>query len=808
MAFDNLLPTPLMRRIFHLFVFLLALGVVPVSAQTAQHVPGEILVQYAPGADIRTIESDLAMLELDDSRMLTTGLKLEREISAPLRIWLLSFDHDVPEKDMLATLRNHPAISLAQFNHIVSDRAVPSDPQYGNQWQYDNDGTAGSGAVVDGDIDAPEAWDLTTGGFTTQGDRIVVCVIDEGYNTSHPDLAPNIWVNTSEIPGNGIDDDGNGFVDDINGWNAYSSNGNINAGGSHGNPVAGIIGAKGNNGIGVAGVNWDVGLMLVRGSSGVESTVLEAYSYPLAMRKLYNSSNGTQGAFVVSTNASFGVDFGQPADAPLWCAMYDSLGKAGITSCAATINGNYNVDVIGDLPTACPSPHLISVTNLTWDDQKVTGAGYGATTIDIGSFGAGTHTITTTGYGGFGGTSGATPHVAGAIALAYSASCEDFINLAKTDPEAASLAVKQYVLDGGDPNTSLAGITTSGNRQNLRGMLDELLVSCGVAPSCDAPVGMISTVNGPNSATVSWSSVATADAYQVQGRKVGTSSWRSKVTYTNSFTVNTLEGDNDYEWQVRARCGDGSLTPWSAITTFQTSACPVYCPTGASNATEEWIEEIMFNGVLVNTGSNGGYVNFGLTPAFNWSIGETVNFSLTQGFAGATYPEWFRVYIDWNTDGDFDDAGERVYDQGTTSTSTVFGTFSVPATALSGTTGMRVQMRYNTGSDPCEFWTFGEVEDYCVVINPVPREGQVEAAMNASPNPATEVLRVDLMSPSQVTAPVTLTDLLGRVVASRQIELLAGQNSMQLDVMGLAPGIYLLNAEVTGNLLQQKVVIE
>ena len=106
----------------------------------------------------------------------------------------------------------------------------------------------------------------------------------------------------------------------------------------------------------------------------------------------------------LSSLASWGVDFGDPADAPLWCALYDTLGENGILSCGATINGNQNVDIIGDLPTACPSEYLITVTNTDITDNKVVNAGYGLETIDLGAPGQGAYTTQSgNGYGGFGG---------------------------------------------------------------------------------------------------------------------------------------------------------------------------------------------------------------------------------------------------------------------------------------------------------------------------------------------------------------------------------------------------------------------
>ena len=141
----------------------------------------------------------------------------------------------------------------------------------------------------------------------------------------------------------------------------------------------------------------------------------------------YDETEGAEGAYVVATNASWGLTGGQPADSPIWCDLYDVLGANGILNMGATANQNLDIDVVGDLPTACPSDFLISVTNLNDNDQKVTAAGFGSSTIDIGAYGEGAFTTTIGGgYGTFAGTSAATPAVSGAVGLLYSAPCAAF----------------------------------------------------------------------------------------------------------------------------------------------------------------------------------------------------------------------------------------------------------------------------------------------------------------------------------------------------------------------------------------------
>jgi len=152
----------------------------------------------------------------------------------------------------------------------------------------------------------------------------------------------------------------------------------------------------------------------------------------------------------------------------------------------ATINGNFDVDVVGDLPTACPSEYLITVTNTNISDVKVTNAGFGDETIDLGAPGAGAYnTALGNTYGGFGGTSGATPHVTGTIALLYSAPCQNLADLTTSDPAAAARIVRDLILNGVDPNASLAGITTTGGRLNVNNAMQELMAGCATLSAGD-----------------------------------------------------------------------------------------------------------------------------------------------------------------------------------------------------------------------------------------------------------------------------------------------------------------------------------
>lgn len=534
------------------------------NAQETPFISGELLVQMESG---HTAEYLVADLTAEHAQL--HSMKIMRCVNRPMNIWQLSFDPaDLNGQELKRLVAQQKGVSIVQFNHLVSERSTtPDDANFDEQWHHLQSS--------DKDIDTDLAWDVTTGGQTAFGDDIVVCVIEGGGSDwNHVDLIDNHWTNDAEIPNNSIDDDNNGFVDDFNGWDPQDEDDDVGAG-NHGTKVSSMIGSTGDNGIGVAGVNWDVGIMQVGIGSLNEANVLAAYEYPLVMRQMYNSSGGSEGAFVVATNASWGIDNGQAEDAPLWCAVYDTLGVHGVLNCGATANNNVNIDVVGDLPTGCGSDYMISVTATDVNDVR-TFSGYGATTIDLGAPGASVYMAeNTNSYGNSSGTSFASPCVAGIIALMYSAPCPSFAALLHASPQEGANYVRQALLDGVDAVDNLSDECVTGGRANANNSLMIIMDECSFN-ECLTPYAVTVNEAGPDDYTISWGATDAMISFDLQYRPVGSDEWTvvSELTSTEYLLLN-LPWCTTYEVQVLAYCDDDTQSDWSNSVVWTSNGCCV-----------------------------------------------------------------------------------------------------------------------------------------------------------------------------------------------------------------------------------------
>ncbi|MFN0034470.1 MAG: S8 family serine peptidase, partial [Saprospiraceae bacterium] len=898
-----------MKRIPPLLFFLTFFASAFLVAQTAQHRPGEFLVSLAEGADA-----------LGLARRFDSASSAEK-ISRLLNVWLLR--SQLPEQEMLAWLRQQPEVRTAQFNHLLENRGgaspdltmpnfsglpnlqiLPDDPHFPQQWHLFNDGS--SGGVFDADLDAEQAWDIATGGLTQAGDTIVLAVIDGGVYADHPDLAPNLWHNWADIPDNGLDDDQNGYADDFRGWNTFAENDDIQGNATeHGTAVSNILGARGDNGIGATGVNWNTKIMFVA-ASGTEAEVLAAYDYVLQARRRYNATWGASGAFVVAVNCSWGTNYGQPSEAPLWCAAFDSLGAVGIVSVAATANLPVNVDEVGDLPTACPSDFLISVTSLDRSDLKAENAAWGAQHVDLGAYGQEVFTaVSGNGYGYFSGTSFAAPQVAGAIGLLYAVLCPNLIGLAKIEPAAAAHWAKNLVVENVTPNPSLANKTGSGGRLNLYKALRAYTNQCSTCPApfalksekltavsamlhwfeppvavsanlrwrvlgmgtwneetavldsflltglnactsyefemqsvcdkgvasawsppfifqtkgcCIAPTSIWLESSTENSARIAWEVSGFNDSCRLRVRPQGASGWAFFETDTNFWAFQNLLPCTFYEAQVQSHC-DGWLTDFSPIFLFQTKGCGAcnevaYCSAASSEAIEEWIEWVQIGPWLHVSGAGGnGYQNFGgdqpILPLLTSQ--STVSVAVAPGFSGSVSKEYFRIFVDFNQDGDFDDADELAFDPGFALEGTANGLLQVPTLAAPGITRLRVMMKFTTPNDdppmPCTDFEFGQVEDYCAELRLDSLHTSIAAedtvwVLRAYPQPAHDAVLLEFPEGvSKTDCALWAVDMRGRTVMDFTAPVLRN-SKVFLDVSLWPAGIYALQARCGGKLMR------
>lgn len=346
---------------------------------------------------------------------------------------------------------------------IYKNTAVPNDPFFPDQWQNENSGqnVPGSGpGTIGADANLPDAWNLTTGSRT-----VIVGVIDSGVDMQHPDLIANIWRNTGEVAGNGIDDDGNGFVDDINGWDFGELDNDPDDVVGHGTSVAGTIGAVGDNNLGVSGVAWNVSIIPVkiadRFGQPTASAAVAAHEYlTLMIGEGHNivASNNSYGFFgdVLYANFENGIEAEREA-------IEDFIAAGGSFVVAAGNDGEDN-DIEGNAtyPAAYNIPGSIVVASSNNVDALSDFSNYGDERVDLAA--PGEQIFTTMDGGGYGyvsGTSFSAPMVVGAIAL-----------MKTLRPDVSRDEIRQILIDSSDPLPSLQGRVRSGGRLNVARALE------------------------------------------------------------------------------------------------------------------------------------------------------------------------------------------------------------------------------------------------------------------------------------------------------------------------------------------------
>jgi len=333
-------------------------------------------------------------------------------------------------------------MGTAERDYLVFPSLIPNDTSFSQLWGMHNTGQ--NGGTVDADIDAPEAWEITTGSR-----NVVVGVIDTGVDRTHPDLAANMWTNPGEIAANGVDDDGNGYVDDVNGWDFFSNDNNPMDTEGHGTHCSGTIGGVGNNVSGVAGVCWQVsivGLRFLGPNGGSTSDAIEAVNYSNDIGVDLTSNSWGGGGF----------------SALLQTAIANA-GAAGQLFIAAAGNDGSNTDTILNYPSGYAVDTIVAVASSTSTDTRSSFSNYGAVTVDLAAPGSSIYsTIPGSSYATYSGTSMATPHVAGAVAL-----------LKSVVPGMTAAEIKSRLLSTVDPVSAFATNTVSRGRMNVARLIEQ-----------------------------------------------------------------------------------------------------------------------------------------------------------------------------------------------------------------------------------------------------------------------------------------------------------------------------------------------
>ncbi|MGZ8136894.1 MAG: S8 family peptidase, partial [Methylococcaceae bacterium] len=418
-------------------------------------VPGELIVQFKSTASEDQKGKALGRVKAEKLDDLLTK---SRRKDGRGDLVVVRYQPDLTADSARQALASDPSVEFVEPNYIYTHQTTANDKYYTNGSLWGMYGSATSPSNQYGS-NAASAWKNGNIGDS----EVYVGIIDEGIQLTHPDLVGQVWVNPYE-PVDGIDNDGNGYKDDVNGWDFDRGNNTIYDGGTrgnqddHGTHVAGTIGGKSGNRLGVAGINWNITLIsgkFLGSNGGTTTNAIKAVDYMTDLKTRHGLN------IVATSNSWGGGGYSQ--------ALYDAISRAndaGILFIAAAGNGGSdgigdNNDAVENYPSNYALDNVIAVASITSTGGLSSFSNYGATTVDIGAPGSGIWSTTAYNlYSSYSGTSMATPHVTGAAAL-----------YASTHPSATAAQIKNAILSSAVPTASLSGKTVTGGRLDVFGAL-------------------------------------------------------------------------------------------------------------------------------------------------------------------------------------------------------------------------------------------------------------------------------------------------------------------------------------------------
>lgn len=327
---------------------------------------------------------------------------------------------------------------------------------------------------------------------------------------------------------------------------------------------------------------------------------------------------------------------------------------------------------------------------------------------------------------------------------------------------------------------------------------------------CNVPSGLNVSNITANQAQISWSAVSGAVSYTLEYKLASAQTWIPVNVSNTTHLLNSLLPNSTYNYRVRTVCASGfsAFSATSSFTTQQDQGGSGYCSSSGQNASIEWISRVAISSINRVSGSDGGYFD---ATSMSADVPRSRSQTLIHkaGFSGAARTIYWRMWIDLNQDGDFNDPGELLVSVSSSSTNDLYSTFVIPTNAMLGPTRMRVQAKYNAYGDPCETFANGEVEDYTIVITNLfglpasegNEESEAISQVKLYPNPVAEELNISFLSDIYTDVSIQIVDLYGRMIKEEEYYARIGDNRMAVTVSDLLSGAYVLILK-NGNMIK------